>query len=295
MAMSISPSSRTLDHFDMKKILTILAFVFAAAGVSAQTASSLFMCADSLQVGEIVSESGNEFDAAGHHGPAVENSHGAFCLYFNDSGAIDLYSKNGRGMELLRYKWNPTEYQRTEENAGVDQYAVGESLGFGGVALWDGSNVVRLVATGGRTARVGNGKKGSWAELIAYGVEYMGGKVDICIRLDVNVKTRLVKMTASELNGRKVTFVTSLNYYEGMTAEVTPKALYTWGRHPECDGVVGAGLLYNAKVFPVREKTDSELRLVSKPASKVSTTLVCASTLEAELNTQKRFVSFVTK
>ena len=67
----------------------------------AQTASSLFWRSDSLQVKEIVSETGDQYRKIGHHGPAVENSHMALRIYFNDSGAIDVYSKSGRGMELI--------------------------------------------------------------------------------------------------------------------------------------------------------------------------------------------------
>ena len=96
----------------MRKLFTVAAFLLAMSAVSfgqtlktARTASSLFWRSDSLQVNEIVSEKANEYKTVGHHGPAVENSHMALRLYFNDSGAIDVYSKNGRGMELLNYKW----------------------------------------------------------------------------------------------------------------------------------------------------------------------------------------------
>ena len=83
-------------------VLTALLHGFAA---EAQTARSLFMRSDSLEVEEIVSPEPVIYNKVGHHGPAVENYASAFRLYFNDSGAIDVYSKSGRQMELEKYLW----------------------------------------------------------------------------------------------------------------------------------------------------------------------------------------------
>ena len=86
-------------------IFLIAISLIAPALAHAQTASSLFLRSDSLQVKEIVSDQADMYKKVGHHGPAVENSHMALRIYFNDSGAIDLYSKSGRGMDLRKYKW----------------------------------------------------------------------------------------------------------------------------------------------------------------------------------------------
>ena len=170
----------------MKKILTLTAiFTIVSLQAGAQTAKSLFWRADSLQVSEIVSETGNQYNKVGHHGPAVENSHMALRVYFNDTGAIDVYSKSGRGMELMEYLWYPTKGQQDTLLLGADGYIAGKTVGLGGVALWDGEKEVKLVATKGRTARVGDTKKGAYAEIIAYGVAYRDDYVDISIRVDV--------------------------------------------------------------------------------------------------------------
>ena len=108
----------------MRTLIKILAVSFAflaiKANAEAQTASSLFWRSDSLQVSEIVSEIGNQYNKVGHHGPAVENSHMALRVYFNDSGAIDVYSKTGRGMELMEYLWYPTKGQQDSLALGTD-------------------------------------------------------------------------------------------------------------------------------------------------------------------------------
>ena len=264
---------------------------------SAQTASSLFLRSDSLQIKEIVSEQANMYKLVGHHGPAVENSHMALRIYFNDSGAIDLYSKSGRGMELLKYKWYPTQAQQEESGAGCDEDMVGKTVGFGGIALWDGEKEIKLKATKGRTARVGDTSKGSYAELIAYGVPYKDDTVDVSIRVDVYVKNRTARVTATELSGKKVQFLTGINYHEGETVVIGESYAYVWGVHPanvsENPKPVGAGISFNSKKFESVTKTENMVRLVSLPASSVTTKLPGASTKEAELNTAKRFGAYM--
>ncbi len=279
------------------RIITALFFFIAPVLAQAQTASSLFLRADSLQVKEIVAETADMYKKVGHHGPAVENSHMALRIYFNNSGAIDLYSKNGRGMELLKYKWYPTEKDQEENGAGCDEYMVGKTVGFGGIALWDGESEVKLVATGGRTARVGDTSKGSYAEMIAYGVPYKGDTVDISIRIDMFAKKREATVTATELSGKKVQFLTGVNYHEGERVSMGEGWVSVWGVHPANVSTdpkpVGAAILYNAKKFESVTKTENMVRLVSFPASSVSTKLIGASTKEAELNSAKRFEAYV--
>ena len=278
-------------------IFFIAISLIAPALAQAQTASSLFLRSDSLQVKEIVSDQADMYKKVGHHGPAVENSHMALRIFFNDSGAIDLYSKSGRGMELLKYKWYPSEIDQTENGAGCDEYMVGKTVGFGGIALWDGESEVKLVATRGRTARVGDTSKGSYAELIAYGVPYKGDTVDISIRIDVLAKKREAKVTARELSGKKVQFLTGVNFHEGEKVSMGSGWASVWGIHPANVSTdpkpVGAAILFNAKKFESVEKTENMVRLVSYPASSVSTELVAASTKEAELNSVKRFEAYV--
>lgn len=278
----------------MKKLLSVIAAVIISVVSEAQTATSLFWRSDSLQVSEIVSETGDQYRKVGHHGPAIENSHMILRLYFNDSGAIDLYSKSGRGMELERYLWYPDAGQQAA-GAGVDGYIVGKTVGCGGFALWDGEKEVKLAATKGRTARVGDTKKGSYVEMIAYGVEYMDGFVDIMIRVDVTAKSRLATVTASELSGKKVQFLTGVNYHEGQKVIHDKDHISVWGTHPakEASLPIGAALMFSSKAFPTVEKTDVMVRAISAPASEVRTRILAASTKEAELNSAKRFEEYV--
>lgn len=277
-------------------VIVIMAVMFSMADSAlAQTAKSLFWRSDSLQVAEIVSDTGDQYRKVGHHGPAVENSHMALRIYFNDSGAIDVYSKSGRGMELERYLWYPTLQQQESASAGVDAYIVGKTVGLGGISLWDGEKEVKLVATKGRTARVGDTKKGAFAEMVAYGVEYKGEMVDVSIRVDVADKSRDAVVTAKVLSGQKVQFLTGVNFHEGQKVSCGEEYICVWGAHPakEVSMPIGAGLLFSAKEFPILEKAEDMVRIISDPESEVSTKIISASTKEAELNSAKRFETYM--
>lgn len=264
---------------------------------SADTESSLFWRRDSIQTKEIISEEAVQYKKVGHHGPAVENAGSAFRIYFNDSGAIDVYSKAGSGMELRKYLWYPTASQQAEEGAGCDEYLVGKTVGIGGIALWDGKMEVKLAATEGRTARVGDTPNGSFAEMISYGVKCGGKSYDISVRIDVEKGSRVAKVTATELNGRKVRFLTGVNHHPGESVQTSDSWASVWGVHPSDVSVhpipLGAGIIFDKKTFPSVTRTENMVRLISKPTSKVSTGLVSASTKENELNDETSFVSLV--
>lgn len=275
----------------------VLALLVVSNDLMGQTAKSLFWRSDSLQVNEIVSETGDQYRKIGHHGPAVENSHMALRIYFNDSGAVDVYSKSGRGMELMRYLWYPSAQMQENAGAGCDSYIVGKTVGLGGIALWDGEKEVKLVATKGRTARVGDTKKGSYVEMTAYGVEYKGNLVDVSIRIDVTTKSREAVVTAKELSGKKVQFLTGINWHEGQSVKYGEEYISIWGPHPakEATMPVGAGMFFSDKDFPSVEKTDDMVRIISSPKSQVQTRIISASTKEAELNSAKRFEAYMMK
>ncbi len=282
----------------MKRLLFfIISYLFCCCWADAQTATSLFRCSDSLQVKEIVAEAGDCYIKVGHHGPAIENSHMALRIYFDDSGAIDVYSKNGRGMELKKYLWYPSEQMQEAAGAGHDGYIVGNTVGLGGIALWDGEKEVKLVATKGRTARVGDTKKGAYVEMIAYGVGYKGDTVDIRIRIDMTSKSREAQVTATELSGKKVCFLTGINFHEGQKVTYDEEYISVWGRHPanEASLPVGAGMFFSDKYFTKIEKTENMVRIISEPTSKVETKIISASSLEAELNNLKRFEAYMAK
>lgn len=279
----------------MKKLFLLPALLFTIAAQS-QTASSLFWRSDSLQVSHIESSDNKQYSKVGHHGPAVENRFTAFRIYYNNTGAIDVYSKSGAGMELLKYLWYPTEAQMKQEGAGCDDYFVGKSVGLGGIHLWDGEKEIQLVMSGKREANVGKTRNGCYAEVISYGVPYRGSKIDVSLRVDVYDNSRVAKVTATCLSGEKVQFVTGVNWNKGARISCSRGRISVWGTHPANVSLnpipLGGGMRFSPSRFSAPEKTDNMVRIISKPARSISTRIVCGSAREVEINSAEKLEAF---
>ena len=280
-------------------VLALLLCAGAGMDACAQTATSLFMRSDSLQVEEIASPAPVLFGSVGHNGPAVENRFFALRLYFNDSGAIDLYSKSGEALELEKYDWYPTREQTLCEGAGIDAYDVGRTLGFGGIALWDDGSLVRLKATEGRTARVGRTRDGSFAELTAYGVEFRGVKYDVCMRVEMKDRGRDAFLTVSELSGRGLPFVCGLMCHDADTVDIGRRYISVWGSWSANDGSddvsVGTGIKFRPAQIDRFERRDGMLLLGCRPDSEAGFRLCAGSSKEDELGSYAKFVSYMKK
>lgn len=261
------------------------------------TDASLFVRTDSLQVQEFFTERKDMYNKMGHHGPAVETAYMALRLYFNNSGAIDVYSKSGRELELRKFHWYPNAAQMAQ-GAGCDEYYVGKTLGLGGIALWDGKDIVKLVATKGRRAKVGRTARGHYAELIHYGVPYKSSLVDVSVRIDVREGTRDAFVTARSLDGTKVCFVTGVNFNKGAVIETSDGHISVWGVHPANVSTnpipLGAGMCYRKDCFSPIDYPGMKA-VVSKPCTRIRTRIVSASTKENQLNRADSFAEYVRK
>jgi hypothetical protein len=277
------------------KILTFCLLTLLSTHVTGQTAYSLFRLSDSLQVNEVVFDQAECSGFLGHGGPAVENTHMALRLCLDGSGAIDVFSKSARGMELRQYLWNTTPGQQDTLLVGTDGYTVHETLGLGGVALWDGNAEVALCGCRELKVMAGETKKGAFAEVIYYGVPYIGDHVDISVRIDMTGKTREAVVTATELAGKKVVFLTGVNRHKGQKVTLAEGIISVWGPHPDQEKPfpIGAGMRYSVKDFPTVEEGDAMIRIISKPLSRMTTRIVSGSVKEAELNSAKRFEAYM--
>ena len=292
-------------RFIFKSASFIIPLLFSVSGIPSFSASrelsdwSLFLRKDSLQVESVATLKGpdyakseNMYKSVGHHGPAVENEYTAFRLYCNDSGAIDVYSKK-KGLELRKYLWYPSEGEQKSEGAGCDEYRVGKTVGLGGVTLWDGNEEIKLNATEGREAHAGRTVSGCFAEVISYGVPYCGRKVDIAVRIDVYDGLRAAKVTARELGGKPVRFLTGVNCHPGQTIHLEEGLLWSWGVHPADVSAhpipIGGAVAYDKEVFGQAEKTDDMLRIISLPTGKIETWILSASVKEKHIQSSKDF------
>jgi hypothetical protein len=284
----------------MKKISVFIFIISIIIQTQAQnkTEVSLFMRSDSIQQTEISAESGDLYSTIGHHGPAVENEWMALRIYFSQKAAIDVYSKAKPQLELREKGWYPTANEQ-KEGWGADYYKVGETVGLGGVHLWDGEKVVKLNPVSNRTARVVKEPTCSYMEMLSEGVPYKNGKIDVLLRVTVFSGERNAKVEAFALSDQLVQFATGVNYHKGEEIYKTDGLIAAWGVHPEDVAAeiveIGAAIMYNPADF-VQIKDDGEqFLLISKPGKHLQTSISSACGREPEINTMKKFIRFLEK
>ncbi len=220
----------------------------------------------------------------------------ALRIYFSDKVAIDVYSKANLGLELKKANWYPTPEQQ-KEGWGADYYKVANTVGLGGVKLWDGEKVVPLNPVSNRLARVGKTDTTSWMEMISKDVPYKGEKVDILIRVTVFSGKREAKVEAICLSKTKVQFVTGVNYFKDFKSDKGANYIAVWGLHPEDVAAsqveIGAAIKYNPKDYTKDLDDGTQYLLISKPTNHLETTVISASAIEKEINTFERLVTYL--
>nr|WP_199001841.1 DUF4861 family protein [Flavobacterium sp. ASV13] len=277
-------------------VITVLLFGCTCLAQN-NTDTSLYMKSDKITyLTDIGSESGDLYKTIGHHGPAIENEWMALRIYFSDKVAIDVYSKAKPGLELKKANWYPTPEQQ-KEGWGADYYKVANTVGLGGVKLWDGEKLVPLNPVTNRLARVGKTDTTSWMEMISRGVPYKGKKVDILVRVTVFSGKREAKVEAVSLTGEKVQFATGINYFKDFETKKGANYIAVWGKHPEDVAAeivaIGAAIMYNPKDYEKNTDDGTQYLLISKPTKNLETKIISSSARETELNTLEKLEAFI--
>lgn len=282
----------------MKIILLVIIVVWVSSATAQNNTDISLYLKDTpeKQLVEVVSETGDMYRTLGHHGPALENEFLAVRLYFNYKAAIDIYSKEKPGMELAKAKWYPTPEQQ-KQGWGSDYYKVGETVGLGGVRLWDGEKVVNLNPVSERSARVVKEGNGAFIEMLSNDVPYKNRKLDVLVRISVYSGIRKAKVEAIALSDKNVQFVTGINYFEGMKTVWGDNYLLTWGQHPEDVAAelieLGAALIFEPGDFEKRIDDGQQQLLISKPTKKMECWITSACAREADLNTFEKFRNYI--
>lgn len=277
--------------------LPLFALITGLAFSQNKTDVSLFMKDDPGHLlSEVYSESGDMYQTLGHHGPAIENEYLGFRIYFDRKAAIDVYSKTRPGLELKDAAWYPTPEQQAN-GWGADYYKVGQTVGLGGIRLWDGEKVIPLDPVSGRYARVQKEGTVSFLELLSKGVPYKEGEVDILVRVTVYSGIRNAKVEAFALCDDAVQFVTGINYHEGQKLVVQDNYIAAWGLHPEDVASekleIGAAILFNLADFVQKKDDRTQKLLISGPTKQLECWISSTNAKEPEINTLEAFVEFI--
>ena len=284
----------------MKSLIAffLLALLSFSASAQNKTDISLFLKSDHKQVSSIESLTGDLYQKAGHHGPAIENEWMGLRIYFDKKVAIDVYNKTKPQLELAEAAWYPTPEQQ-KEGWGADQYKVGSTVGLGGVRLWDGVKEVFLNPVTKRTAFVKKEANQSYMEMLSEGVPYKGDTIDVLVRVSVYSGFREAKVEAFALCDKPVQFATGINYHPETETKEGDKYILTWGLHPEDVAAyrlkIGAAIFFNPDDYVKQEKTETQYLLISKPCKYLSTHITSVCEKEEGFSSMNDFANYVEK
>ncbi|WP_276169063.1 DUF4861 family protein [Zobellia alginiliquefaciens] len=278
-------------------VVIIIVFINNITFAQNNTDVSLFFKKDSTNyLNEVSSKEGDLFNVLGHHGSAIENEWLGFRIYFNKVAAIDVYSKTKEGLEIRKAQWYPSVEQQ-KNGWGADYYKVGNTVGLGGIRLWDGEKVVPLNPITKRTARVVKEGTISYMEMLSEGIPYKNTNVDILVRVTVFTGIRKAKVEAFALTSEPVQFVTGINHHPGHKINSESNYISTWGLHPEDVAVdkieIGSAILFNPNDFVQKISEESQYLLVSKPTKLLESWIVSANAKEKKLNTFEKFLAYI--
>lgn len=284
----------------MRSVIIGLVLFIILPGLSlAQTDVSLYLKKGSSEQLEYVeSKKGNLFKKLGHHGPAIENPWYGLRLYFDKKAAIDVYSKAQTRLELKEKQWYPSKKEQLA-GWGADYYKVGNTVGLGGVKLWDNGQIIDLHPVTMRSARLGKIGNSAWMEMVSKGIPYKGNTVDVQVRVTVYANDRKARVEASSMNGEKLQFVSGINYFENLEVVKTDQYIATWGIHPEDVAaekikVGGAIFIPQGSNFEIQKMKDQYI-LISEPKQDIAIQIISASEREKEFKSMDDFIDLLEK
>lgn len=252
-----------------------------------KVAGSMYLKKDpGTRLDYIESSSGNLYNKLGHHGPAIENQWYALRIYFNKKAAIDVYSKARPGLELAEKKWYPSIKDQSE-GWGADYYKAGNTVGLGGIKLWDGYQVLDLHPVSKRSARVTAYKDSCSMEMISEGLVYKGRTMDVLVRVTVYASKRAAKVEAFSLTGEAVQFVTGINYFKNLISQRGENYALTWGIHPEDVAAekveVGAALVIQPHIIDRQLDDGRQMLFITRAVRSFSAWITSYNAREPEI------------
>ncbi len=277
------------------KYTLLFCFLLAPIALFSQenTAASMYLKKDkNTQLDYIESKSGNLFSKLGHHGPAIENQWYALRLYFSRKTAIDVYSKAKPGLELAEKKWYPSKKEQLA-GWGADYYKVGNTVGLGGVKLWNGEKVLDLHPVDLRSALVSVYEDSTSIDMISEGVPYRGKKLNIKVCVTVYSSKREAKVEAFSMTGEPVQFVTGINYFKNLETRTGENYALSWGIHPEDVAAekvkVGAAIILQKAVIEQHLDDGKQLLFITKPVQSFSSRIVSFNAREDGIDSFESF------
>ena len=118
-------------------------------------------------------------------GPGWESEKIGYRLYLDWRNAIDIFGKKTDAIVLHKVGLDGFDSYHEMQDWGVDVLKVGDALGIGTLAFWNGEKAVRVEKTDGITCSVENGKKSSNVKVNYTGWEINHTKTNVSTNLKI--------------------------------------------------------------------------------------------------------------
>lgn len=258
-----------------------------------QIETSLFWNKTEEYISKVESQNGDLYKDLGHHGPAIENMWVGYRIYFNKSMSVDVLSKFEPRLELRTSKWYGND-SLFDLNFGKDNYKVGQTVGLGGIRLWDNDSIQLFDTRTNRLASVAKTDTTAEIQIITYDIPYKGKQIDIKVQIAVNSKERHATIEIFVLSESEVEFVTEIVINPGLKTQSNENSLITWGDYDSPAASekfdVGAAIIFDNNDFNEKQVTDNQIVIVSKPVKYLR--YYITSSNERERSTVNTFEGF---
>ncbi|GHT38122.1 hypothetical protein AGMMS49965_00540 [Bacteroidia bacterium] len=130
-----------------------------------------------------------------YEGPGWESDKVGFRFYIDQRNAIDVYGKKTPGIVLPFVGVDDYESYHHLSDWGMDNMKVGEALGIGSIAVWDGERAVRVEKTDSVISYIpADGKVRSQVMTTYYGWDANGTKCHLQSLISIDAGSRASRM-----------------------------------------------------------------------------------------------------
>jgi hypothetical protein len=184
-----------------------------------------------------------------YEGPGWESDKIGYRIYLDWRNAIDIFGKKVDTMVLSEVGQDGYESYHVMGPWGMDILKVGESLGIGTLAFWDGSAAQRVAKTDSVFCRIKeDGEERSQIQIDYYGWKIDDKSVNLRTELSIEAHSRATKYSVHLGSGLKNLCTGLVKLDETVVIQSSGKGKWsyyaTWGKQSLADDSLGMAILY---------------------------------------------------
>ncbi|QGY47947.1 DUF4861 domain-containing protein [Maribellus comscasis] len=203
-------------------------------------------------------------------GPGWESDKIGYRLYLDWRNAIDIFGKKTDKMVLHHVGLDGFDSYHEMQDWGVDVLKVGDALGIGSIAFWNGEKAIRVEKTDNIFCAVESGKKSSEVKINYQGWEIDNKKTDLTTTLRIEAGSYLTQYSiglTNELSNLATGIVKLPDTEIKIINEIKPgwSCMITFGRQTLQNDNLGMCIFYKTNQLLKQTEDPNSHVLVLKP------------------------------